>query len=78
MKNTLKDMPLSSQLLAWFTSFFGMLTLSEWAILIGIVVTILGFIRESCFKKRMIELEEIKVGVRDKHGELINEKNDQN
>ncbi|OOF68301.1 HP1 family phage holin [Rodentibacter caecimuris] len=71
MKDTLKDIPIESQIYGWLTSFFGVLTLSEWAILIGIVVTICGYIRESRHKKRMIELEEIRIGIRDKKGKLI-------
>ncbi|MFZ7282475.1 HP1 family phage holin [Avibacterium avium] len=71
MKETLKGIPLESQVYGWLTSFFGMLTLSEWAILIGIIVTVCGYWRESRFKKRMLELEEIRVGVRDKNGKVI-------
>ncbi|MCW9717356.1 HP1 family phage holin [Avibacterium sp. 21-599] len=71
MKETLKGIPLESQVYGWLTSFFGMLTLSEWAILIGIIVTVCGYWRESRFKKRMLELEEIRVGVRDKSGKVI-------
>ena len=71
MKNTFQEMPVESQVYGWFTSLFGMLTLSEWAILIGIAVTVCGYIRETRYKKRMIELEEIRVGLRDKKGNLI-------
>ncbi|MDG6880961.1 Uncharacterised protein [Phocoenobacter uteri] len=70
-KETFKSIPVESQAYGWITTFFGILTLSEWAILIGIVVTICGYWRESRFKKRMIELEEIRVGIRDKNGKLI-------
>ncbi|MDP8078351.1 HP1 family phage holin [Phocoenobacter skyensis] len=73
VKNTIKSIPIESQICAWVTAFFGAFTLSEWAILIGIIVTILGFIRESRYKKRMIILEEIRAGLRDKKGRLINE-----
>lgn len=65
-----KDMPAESQILGWATSLFGALTLSEWAVLIGIIVMVCGYWRESRFKKRMLELEEIKAGVRDKNGKL--------
>ena len=71
MKETFKDIPIESQVYGWFTSLFGMLTLSEWAILIGIIVTVCGYIRESRYKRRMTELEEIRVGIRDKKGNLI-------
>lgn len=71
MKNTFQKMPVESQVSGWFTSLFGMLTLSEWAILIGIAVTVCGYIRETRYKNRMIELEEIRVGLRDKQGNLI-------
>ncbi|QIM63893.1 hypothetical protein A1D29_06010 [Pasteurellaceae bacterium Orientalotternb1] len=74
MKDVIKDIPIESQLYAWLTSFFGAWTISEWAILIGVIVTVCGYVRESRYKKRMLELEEIRVGVRDKNGELINEK----
>lgn len=67
----LKDMPVESQIFGWITSIFGMFTLSEWAILIGIAVTVCGYIRESRYKKRMLELEEIHAGIRDKKGKLI-------
>ena len=51
----LKDMPVESQAYGWLTALFGALTLSEWSILIGVLVTICGYIRES----------------RDKNGEMI-------
>lgn len=70
-----KDMPIESQVLGWVTGFIGALTLSEWAILIGIIVTVCGYWRESRYKKRMLELEEIRAGIRDKNGNLINEQN---
>ena len=66
-----KDMPVESQFWGWLTGLIGALTLSEWAVLIGIVVTVCGYIRESRYKKRMLELEEIRAGVRDKSGKLI-------
>ena len=66
-----KDMPIESQALGWVTGLFGALTLSEWAVLIGIIVTVCGYWRESRYKKRMLELEEIRAGVRDKNGEMI-------
>lgn len=71
-----KDMPLESQVWGWLTTIFGILTLSEWAILIGIIVTVCGYWRESRYKKRMIELEEIRAGVRDIHGNLIKDGED--
>lgn len=67
-----KDMPIESQALGWVTGLFGALTLSEWAVLIGIIC---GYWRESRYKKRMLELEEIRAGIRDKNGNLINEQN---
>ena len=70
-----KDMPIESQALSWVTGLFGALTLSEWAVLIGIIVTVCGYWRESRYKKRMLELEEIRAGIRDKNGNLINEQN---
>ncbi|HHF3902441.1 MAG: HP1 family phage holin [Aggregatibacter segnis] len=70
-----KDMPIESQALGWVTGLFGALTLSEWAVLIGIIVTVCGYWRESRYKKRMLELEEIRAGIRDKNGNLINEQN---
>ncbi|MDH2923946.1 holin family HP1 protein [Nicoletella semolina] len=71
MKDTFKDIPLGSQVYGWITSIVGVLTLHEWAVIIGIVVTVCGYVRESRFKKRMTELEEIKAGVRDKKGKLL-------
>lgn len=71
----LKDMPIESQVYGWLTAFFGALTISEWAVLIGIIVTVAGYWRESRYKKRMLELEEIKAGVRDLSGKLINNEN---
>lgn len=71
----LKDMPVESQVYGWLTAFFGALTISEWAVLIGIIVTVAGYWRESRYKKRMLELEEIKAGVRDLSGKLINDEN---
>ncbi|HHE3685408.1 TPA: HP1 family phage holin [Pasteurella multocida] len=71
MKDTFKDIPIEPQAYGWITSFFGMLTLSEWAIIIGILVTVFGYIRESRYKKRLLEIEEIKAGIRDKDGKLI-------
>ncbi|OBX05751.1 hypothetical protein QV06_01060 [Gallibacterium genomosp. 3] len=73
----LKDMPIESQVYGWLTAFFGALTISEWAVLIGIIVTVAGYWRESRYKKRMLELEEIKAGVRDLSGKLINNENHQ-
>lgn len=73
----LKDMPIESQVYGWLTAFFGALTISEWAVLIGIIVTVAGYWRESRYKKRMLELEEIKAGVRDLSGKLINNENRQ-
>lgn len=73
----LKDMPVESQVYGWLTAFFGALTISEWAVLIGIIVTVAGYWRESRYKKRMLELEEIKAGVRDLSGKLINNENHQ-
>ncbi len=70
MKDTFKDIPIESQAYGWITSFFGMLTLSEWAIIIGILVTVFGYIRESRYKKCLLEIEEIKAGIRDKDGNL--------
>ncbi|OBX09592.1 hypothetical protein QV08_01245 [Gallibacterium salpingitidis] len=70
-----KDMPVESQVYGWLTAFFGALTISEWAVLIGIIVTVAGYLRESRYKKRMLELEEIKAGVRDTSGKLINNEN---
>ena len=67
----LKDMPIESQAYGWLTALFGAMTLSEWSILIGVLVTICGYIRESRYKERMLELEEIRAGVRDKNGEMI-------
>ncbi|MDA3978603.1 HP1 family phage holin [Gallibacterium sp. AGMB14963] len=67
-----KDMPIESQVYGWITAFFGALTISEWAVLIGIIATVAGYWRESRYKKRMLELEEIKAGVRDLSGKLIN------
>lgn len=66
-----KDMPIESQAWGWVTALFGALTLSEWAVLIGIIVTVCGYWRESRYKKRMLELEEIRAGIRDKNGNLI-------
>ena len=43
----LKDMPVESQAYGWITALFGAMTLSEWSILIGVLVTICGYIRES-------------------------------
>lgn len=71
-----KDMPIESQALGWVTGLFGALTLSEWAVLIGIIVTVCGYWRESRYKKRMLELEEIRAGVRDKNGEMIQDDKD--
>lgn len=70
-----KDMPTESLTVGWLTGLIGYFTLSEWAILIGIIVTICGYRRESRYKKRMLELEEIRAGIRDKNGNLINEQN---
>ncbi|MGF7454214.1 HP1 family phage holin [Pasteurella bettyae] len=67
----LKDMPVESQAWGWITALFGMLTLTEWSIVIGIVITICNFYRESKYKKRMLELEEIRAGIRDKNGKVI-------
>lgn len=67
----MKDAPVESLVYGWLTAFFGAWTISEWAILIGIIATICGYWRESRYKKRMLELEEIRAGVRDKHGRLI-------
>ena len=71
-----KDMPIESQALGWVTGLFGALTLSEWAVLIGIIVTVCGYWRESRYKKSMLELEEIRAGVRDKNGEMIQDDKD--
>lgn len=70
-----KDMPLESQVVGWITGIIGYFTISEWAILIGMLVTVCGYLRESRYKKRMLELEEIRAGIRDKNGKLINEQN---
>ena len=40
-----KDMPVESQFWGWLTGLIGALTLSEWAVLIGIFVTVCGYIR---------------------------------
>ncbi|QLB23336.1 HP1 family phage holin [Phocoenobacter skyensis] len=72
-KNVVKDIPITSQLSAWATAIFGYFTLGEWAVLIGMIITVAGYFRESRYKKRMLYLEEIRTGVRDKHGRLINE-----
>lgn len=71
MKDTIQSMPVESQVYGWITSLFGALTLSEWAVIIGIIVTVCGYWRESRYKKRMLELEEIRAGLRDKSGRVI-------
>lgn len=57
MNGLMKEMPLESQAYGWATSFFGALTVSEWAVLVGIIVTIIGVVREYFYRKRLLDIE---------------------